>query len=73
MKRRTSLELYRDGVDALSRALGPVESIRFLRLLDSGQGDYTAERQARMETDDRSIEDICRQIRERRSAEPPST
>ena len=47
--RKTPIELYRLGVAALDQALGPVESHRFLRLLDPGSGDYTAERQTRMD------------------------
>ena len=48
-QRKTPIELYRLGVAALDQALGPVESLRFLRLLDPGSGDYTAERQTRMD------------------------
>lgn len=62
-KYRTPIELYREGVEALNRALGPVESIRFLRLIDPGKGDYTAERQARLDQDKRTLDEICEQIR----------
>ena len=41
-QRKTPIELYRWGVPALDQALGRVESLRFLRLLDPGSGDYTA-------------------------------
>ena len=61
--RKTPIELYRVGVDALNRALGPAEAIRFLRLLDNGSGDYTAERQARMEKDEGTLEELSAAIR----------
>jgi hypothetical protein len=40
----TLAELRRPGIDALTKALGPVGMARFLRQFDPGQGDYTAER-----------------------------
>jgi hypothetical protein len=36
--------LRRAGIEALTKALGPVGMARFLRLYDRGVGDYTAER-----------------------------
>ena len=42
---RASLpELRRAGIDALVKALGPVGMARFMLQFDSGQTDYTAER-----------------------------
>jgi hypothetical protein len=58
----TPLELYRRGLTALQQELGPVDSIRFLHLIDPGSGDYTAERQAR--EDDGSLDALCEEIRE---------
>lgn len=58
----TPLELYRRGLTALQQELGPVDSIRFLHLIDLGSGDYTAERQTR--EDDGSLEALCEEIRE---------
>jgi hypothetical protein len=37
--------LRRAGIDALSKALGPVGMARFLHLFDRGVGDYTSERE----------------------------
>jgi hypothetical protein len=55
------IELYRQGVAILTDQLGPVDSIRFLRLLDQGSGDYTATRQN--QTDEGTMEDLCSEIR----------
>jgi len=46
-------------LDALH--LGPVDSIRFLRLLDKGSGDYTATCQS--QPDDGTAEQLCTEIR----------
>lgn len=62
LERNTPIELYRQGVSALNEALGPVESLRFLRLLDPGDGDYTAERRRRMEADTESLEGLIARI-----------
>ena len=60
--RKTPIELYRLGVAALDQALGPVESIHFLRLLHPGSGDYTAERQKQMDQDPATVDDLCEMI-----------
>lgn len=33
------------GIDALTKELGPVGMAQFIRQYDSGEGDYTAERE----------------------------
>ena len=43
---RTLEEVRQVGLDALARALGPVDMIRFLQQFETGKGDYTAERYA---------------------------
>jgi hypothetical protein len=58
----TPMELYRRGVAALREQLGPVDSIRFLHLLEHGSGDYTAERQAQAD-EDISMAELCAEIR----------
>jgi hypothetical protein len=63
------LDLYRRGVAILSQQLGPVDSVRFLHLLDHGRGDYTAERQA--QPDNGSVADLCAEIR--KSSDAPAT
>ena len=55
------MELYRHGVAILSDHLGPVDSIRFLQLLDPGSGDYTAARQN--EPEKGSMESLCEDIK----------
>jgi len=56
------IDLYRQGVAILADHLGPVDSIRFLRLLDKGSGDYTATRQS--QPDQGTVEELCAEIRE---------
>jgi len=56
------IDLYRQGVAILADHLGPVDSIRFLCLLDNGSGDYTATRQ--IQPDQGSMEDLCAEIRD---------
>lgn len=36
--------IKKDGLEALSERLGPVGMVQFIRLLDSGNGDFTQER-----------------------------
>lgn len=55
------IDLYRQGVAVLTEKLGPVDSVRFLRLLDQGSGDYTAIRQN--QPDEGTMEDLCADIR----------
>ena len=55
------IELYRKGVAVLTDHLGPVDSVRFLRLLDPGSGDYTATRQN--QPDEGTMEDLYSDIR----------
>jgi len=55
------IDLYRQGVAILADHLGPVDSIRFLRLLDKGSGDYTATRQN--QPDEGTVEELCAEIR----------
>ena len=41
---QTANDIRRAGIAALTGALGPVQTIRFLQQFDLGSGDYTAER-----------------------------
>ena len=61
-QRKTFIELDRLGAAALDQSLGPVEIIRFLRLLHPGSGDYTAERQKQMDQDPATVDDLCEMI-----------
>ena len=50
------LTLNEIGMEALSKALSPVDVARFLRLYDKGSGDYTKERE--QELDGLTMSDI---------------
>ena len=39
-----NMTIYRVGIDALTEKMGPVGMAQFMRLVDSGHGDYTKER-----------------------------
>ena len=56
------IDLYRQGVAILTDHLGAVDSIRFLRLLDKGSGNYTAHRQS--QPDRGTVEELCAEIRD---------
>jgi hypothetical protein len=43
-KMRTMNEVRETGITALSGALGPVDTLRFLRQFDLGRGDYSRDR-----------------------------
>lgn len=62
----TPLEINRLGYRALVDALGFDGMIRFLRQFEPGQGDYTAERQQRL--DQLSLEDIFNEIEHHRQS-----
>ena len=52
------------GIKALSRELGPVGLVRFLQQFETGQGDYTAERQRWL--GERTVQDLVQEIERRR-------
>jgi hypothetical protein len=52
------------GIKALSRELGPVGLVRFLQQYETGQGDYTAERQRWL--GERSVQEVAQEIERRR-------
>jgi len=62
----TPLELNRLGYRALIDTLGFDGMIRFLRQFEPGQGDYTAERQQRLEKV--SLDDIFVEIEHNRQS-----
>jgi hypothetical protein len=43
MKVKTLQEIHDEGINALHKALGPVDMIRFIQMFDHGRGDYTKE------------------------------
>ena len=46
MESKTIAQIQSEGYDALTKALGPEDVIRFLRSFDHGSGDYAKERKA---------------------------
>ncbi|PKG31806.1 hypothetical protein [Methanoregula sp.] len=44
MGSKTIAQIQSEGYNALVRALGPEDAIRFLRSFDRGSGDYTKDR-----------------------------
>ena len=44
MKTKTIAQIQHEGISALIKELGPVDTARFIRIFFPGTGDYTAER-----------------------------
>jgi hypothetical protein len=61
----TPVELRRQGLEALTNALGYVGMIRFLEQFDTGSGDYTKERHQWQ--DGMTVAEIVAQIKQRRN------
>ena len=59
---KTIREIRKEGLEALSRALGPVDMARFISSFETGSGDYTKERHQWL-PDDR--EEVVARIQER--------
>ena len=59
---KTLNEIRKIGIEALVKALGPVEMVRFIQSFDLGKGDYTKERSKWL---DQTIEEITRDIKEK--------
>jgi len=41
---KTISEIRKEGIQALTKTLGPVDMARFIQSYDTGRGDYTKER-----------------------------
>jgi len=41
MGQRHENVIHKQGIDALVKVLGPVDTVRFLQIYDQGSGDYT--------------------------------
>ena len=54
------------GIKALVRELGPAGMIRFLQQYETGDGDYSEERHAKLENID--VKTLAAQIRKRRKS-----
>ena len=61
MKVKTLHEVHTEGMEALLKALGPVDTIRFLQMFNEGEGDYTKERKTWLKKD---LHEISQEIRE---------
>jgi hypothetical protein len=61
MKTKTLHEIHTEGMNALNKALGPVDMIRFLQMFDEGTGDYTNERKTWLKKD---LHEISQDIKE---------
>jgi len=61
MKTKTLHEIHTEGMDALLKALGPVDMIRFLQMFDEGKGDYTKERKTWLKKD---LHEISQEIKD---------
>ena len=48
MKTMTQDQIRETGLRALSRELGAVGAVRFIQQFETGRGDYTAERAAKL-------------------------
>lgn len=61
LKVRDYSEIRKAGIESLSRDLGPVGMVYFLRQFEHGEGDYTKERN--MWIDDTDIEGILSEVK----------
>lgn len=57
-------QLRKLGLEALSKALGPIGMVRFLHFFETGAGDYTKERKKWL--GGVNVGDIVKEIKERR-------
>ena len=54
------------GLEALSKALGPVGLVRFLQQFETGSGDYTSERHQWL--GETTVRDLAQELAQRRIA-----
>ena len=62
----TQTQIRLAGLRALARELGPVGRVRFLQQLETGAGDYSAERHRWLDQQD--VQAIARTVWERKAA-----
>ena len=60
----TPTQIREKGLDALVKALGPVDMARFLQQFELGSGDYTRDREEWL--GDISVDDVVAEIKSRR-------
>ncbi|WP_319578080.1 hypothetical protein [uncultured Methanospirillum sp.] len=63
---KTISEIRREGIEALSKALGPVDMARFLSSFEIGSGDYTRDRHTWLPSDP---DEIISNIQKRQEAQ----
>ncbi len=61
-------EIRQRGLDVLTKELGPVATVRFLRQFENGEGNYTEEREELLK--DVTIDDIVAGIAARKNKPP---
>jgi hypothetical protein len=64
-RNKTANDIRQAGIAALTRALGPVETIRFLQQFDLGSGDYTAERARHLGNP--TVEELLRELKAKKA------
>ena len=64
IRKASPMQIRQLGIEALTQALVPVGMVRFLQQFDTGNGDYTRDRDELL--GDPHSEDIFAQIKERR-------
>ena len=62
MERKTIAQIQSEGYDALAKALGPEDAIRFIRSFDPGSGDYTQDRKIYLKN--KTVKQIGKEILE---------
>jgi hypothetical protein len=62
MESKTIAQIQSEGYDALAKALGPEDAIRFIRSFDPGSGDYTKDRKKNFKN--KSVRQIGKEILE---------
>jgi len=68
MKMKTISEIHTEGMAALLNALGPDDTIQFLRIYETRSGDWTKDREKVLEDDP---DNIIKSIMARRKKVPP--
>jgi len=67
MSAKTLHQIQQEGLDLLVDKLGPDDAIRFLRIYETGSGDWTSDRKQYLEKDP---DKIIKNIMERRKKSP---
>lgn len=62
MESKTIAQIQSEGYDALAKALGPEDAVRFIRSFDPGSGNYTQERKQYLKK--KTVQQIGKEILE---------